>query len=63
MPPVKEMAVAEKVKARRTHAGAGVEQAVCNIDGPDRQRQQCQDPQGKVDADNPGKGERPDQGD
>lgn len=63
MTPVEEMAVAEAVEAGITQSGAGVEQAVGDVDGPDCQRQQSGDPQGKAFSRDPGKGDRPDQGD
>jgi hypothetical protein len=45
------------------HCGAGVEEAVCNVDGESNQRQQDGKPQGKTDACGPGKAQGPDDGD
>ena len=39
MTPVEEMALAETMEIAGTQAGAGVEKAVCDVDGPDDEGQ------------------------
>ena len=63
MTPVKEMAFAEAVEVRRRKGGAGVEEAVRDIDGPDGEGEQSGHPEGQADVRYPGEGERPDEGD
>jgi hypothetical protein len=54
--PVEEMAVAEEVEILRAQGGAGIEKAVCDVDGPDGECEQDGNPSGQKDVRYPGKG-------
>ena len=60
---MKEMALAQAIELVHAQAGARVEKAVRNVDGPGREGQKDRDPRGQVFAGRPGECERPDDGD
>ena len=63
MPPVKEMALAEFVlrcAGPAAQAGARVEETIADVDGPDHENLESENPQRQARADDPGKGQRPD---
>lgn len=62
MAPMKEMAFLEVLDFASLQTSAGVEEAVANVNGPDRQREQRRNPKREAHMSHPGESERPDEG-